>query len=176
MTEPPNDPWENAPRMTPEQQGPPPPPGSWGAAPPPPGSWGAPPQQGAPYGAPPGYAPPGYYQQRAPSNGLGIAALVLGIVGFFLSFVVIGGLLGIAAIGLGIAGLGRVRRREATNGGVAIGGIVTGGIAVLIAAVVLIVVIAFGDEFNSLTDCLQSAQTQQEIDNCQHEFENNFGD
>jgi Domain of unknown function (DUF4190) len=65
-----------------------------------------------------------------PKNGLGIASLVVAIVALLLSVSVIGGvILGFAAVILGLAARARVRRGEATNGGVAIGGIVLGIIA-----------------------------------------------
>lgn len=183
MTEPPNDPWENAPRMSPEQGGPPgappppgyaPPPPPGYAPPPPPGAWG---QQQPQYGGPPQYgAPPGYGgYQRAPSNGLGTGALVCGIIGLVLSFVIIGGLVGAVAVILGVMGLGKVKRQEATNRGAAIAGIVTGGLAVLVAGLILVVAVVLSDEIGTYTECVEQATTQAEIDQCATEFEDSIG-
>ncbi|MFD9504638.1 DUF4190 domain-containing protein [Streptomyces sp. NPDC060035] len=111
--------------------------------PPPAGQYGypaAPVAPAAPYGGYPGY--PGYGGQPAwgpaPANGLGIAAMVLGIiavVGFCMWG--LGVILGILALIFGIIGRGRAKRGEATNGGMALAGIILGSIAVLIGAVFL---------------------------------------
>ncbi|MYX76029.1 DUF4190 domain-containing protein [Streptomyces sp. SID3915] len=100
----------------------------------------APPAPAAPYAGYPGY--PGYAGQPgwgpAPANGLGIAAMVLGIiavVGFCMWG--IGIILGILALVFGIIGQGRAKRGEANNGGMALAGIVLGSIAILVGAVFL---------------------------------------
>jgi hypothetical protein len=73
---------------------------------------------------PPHYAPP------APRNGLGLSALILGLVA--LPFTLTGLtawlsiILGIIAVPLALAGLGRVRRRQATNRGATITGLILG--------------------------------------------------
>ena len=126
-------------------------------------------QYGQPaYGQPPyGQAPPG--QSR---NGLGVAALVLGILAALTGFFLIGGLLGVVAIILGFLGRGRAKRGEATNGGMALAGIILGVIGVLLTAVVIAIGASFLSEFGSLTECLSSAgQDQAEIDQCRREFE-----
>ena len=56
----------------------------------------------------------------APRNGLGMAALVIAIIGLLSCFTIAGGVvLGIAAVVMGFIGQGRVKRGEANNGGVA---------------------------------------------------------
>ncbi|MFF6871016.1 DUF4190 domain-containing protein [Streptomyces sp. NPDC012450] len=91
------------------------------------------------YGYPgyPGYAgQPGW--QQPPSNGTGTAAMVLGIIsvaGFCLYG--LGALLGILALILGIVGVKKAGRGEATNRGMAVAGIVLGAIGTLIGAVFL---------------------------------------
>lgn len=97
-----------------------------GAAPPPPvppaAAWGQPgPAPAAPYAAYPGYpGHPGYpgypaYQPvpAAPSNGMAVAALVLGLVAVPVALVPfvfwVGALLGMTAVGLGIAAFVRAR-------------------------------------------------------------------
>ncbi|GAA4916376.1 DUF4352 domain-containing protein [Streptomyces coeruleoprunus] len=87
------------------------------------------PQYGAPAPAPVGPA----------RNGLGIAALVLGIIGtvsgFIPLFFWLAGILGLIALILGLAGRGRAKRGEATNKGVALTGALL-GLAALILSVV----------------------------------------
>lgn len=141
-----------------------PPPGPGGGAPlgTPESGWSG--QAERAYGTPPA---------AAPRNGLGIAALVLGILGFLTSWIAVGGLLGLAALGLGIAGLRRANRREATNRGMAITGIVLGALSVLIGLLVTIGVASF---FNNggreLTDCLADAgQDQAAAEQCRRDFE-----
>lgn len=88
----------------------------------------------------PGY--PGYAGQQAwgpaPANGLGVAAMVLGIisvVGFCMWG--LGIILGLLALIFGIIGRGRAKRGEATNGGMALAGIILGSIAMAISAAFL---------------------------------------
>jgi hypothetical protein len=116
---------------------------------------------------------PAYVPTR---NGLGTAALVLGIAAILLSWTVIGGVLfGLIAIGLGIAGRGRAKQGLATNGGSATAGAVTGLLGVLIAGAL----IAFGLSFlnspagKSLTQCLKNAHSDKTaIAKCQQQYVN----
>ncbi|MFJ5723942.1 DUF4190 domain-containing protein [Streptomyces sp. NPDC093149] len=141
----------------PEQTGPVPGPGPAfgpGEVPPPPvapngpgqpvppaaGQYGYPAAPAAQYGGYPGY--PGYGQTSwggpAPANGLGIAAMVLGIIavaGFCMWG--LGLVLGVLALIFGIIGRGRVRRNEATNGGMALAGIILGSIGIVISGAFL---------------------------------------
>ncbi|MEW2067552.1 DUF4190 domain-containing protein [Streptomyces sp. NPDC007346] len=116
-------------------------PGVPGQAPPPPtGHYGYPAPPAQPYGGYPGYDAYGGQQPWGPqpSNGLGTAALVLGIisvVGFCMYGVNI--ILGILALIFGIIGLGRAKRGEATNRGMAIAGIITGSVGIVIGSVIL---------------------------------------
>ncbi|HYI61385.1 MAG TPA: DUF4190 domain-containing protein, partial [Acidimicrobiales bacterium] len=87
------------------------------------------------------------------------------------SFFLIGGVLGLVAIILGIVGLVRVRRGQATNSGMAIAGIVTGALAILIAVVVGVFLADNADEIEDLGDCLEDANTEQERDDCANRFE-----
>ncbi|AXI74326.1 DUF4190 domain-containing protein [Streptomyces bacillaris] len=136
---------------------PPPPigPGGPGQAPPPPtaGHYGYPAPPAQPYGGYPGYDAYGGHQPWGPqpSNGLGTAALVLGIisvVGFCMYGVNI--VLGILALIFGIIGLGRAKRGEATNRGMAIAGIITGSVGIVLGSVLLgfiIWAVANGEDF-----------------------------
>jgi Domain of unknown function (DUF4190) len=87
---------------------------------------------------PGGYPPPPPYggylpQAAAPKNGLGIASLVLAVVGLLSVATVFAPIaLGIAAVVFGFIGYARAKRGIADNGGVAIAGIVLGGLAVVV--------------------------------------------
>jgi hypothetical protein len=108
---------------------------------------------GPPSGAPPyaypsgGYYPPppypGFPPAPAPgSNGLGIGALITGILAVLTSWTVVGGLgLGIVAAVIGLAGWKRVRRGEATNGAAAVVGTLLGIAAAALSGVLLAVLI-----------------------------------
>jgi len=162
--------WEQPPGTPP-----PPPPGwqpqappGWGTPPgqppmPPPGYPVAPPQSWPQQGTPGDWSAPGYGQwtpQR--NNGMGTAALVLGIVGLLLFWTVIGGIvLGILALIFGFLGRGRVKRREADNGGAATAGIVLGALA-LVAGIVftLVVVLAVAEDQEKYEECLARGVAQ----------------
>jgi hypothetical protein len=105
-------------------------------------------QQVPPYGYP-GNGYPGHYPPPGPQivvrgdrNGLGTAALVLGIIAVIFSFIPLVGIIawpiGITGLILGFVGLARVNRREATNRGVTIGGLITSGAALAICLLWLV--------------------------------------
>ncbi|MFB7865817.1 MULTISPECIES: DUF4190 domain-containing protein [unclassified Streptomyces] len=109
----------------------------------------APPSPYGGYGA--GYGQPGW--GASPSNGMGTAAMVLGIiavVGF--CFYGLGTVLGILALIFGVIGLKKANRGEATNRGMAIAGIVLGAIGALVSSVFLgFIIWAIANE-DSLSD------------------------
>jgi hypothetical protein len=83
--------------------------------------------------------------QQAPRNGMGIAALVLGLIGivvgiipFFFWLAVILGVIGLV---FGIIGRGRATRGEATNGTMALWGIITSAIAMVLSIVGLVILL-----------------------------------
>jgi hypothetical protein len=171
--------------MSPEQGGPQgypqqyPPPGQPGQYPPPgqPGQWGA---QTPAYNPPPGYPQQGYYPpgypQRAPSNGFGTAALILGIVGLITAIFGVGILLGILAVIFGFLGRGRAKRGEASNGGAALAGVITGALAFVGGAVLYTSLFIWGAHhgFNDYRDCLRHADTRTEQQDCANQFQANF--
>jgi hypothetical protein len=87
--------------------------------------------------------------QQAPRNGLGIAALILGIIGVVVGiipfFFWVAGILGVIGLILGFVGRGRARRGEATNGTMALWGIITSALAVVVSIVGLLILIAWAD-------------------------------
>ncbi|MFG3403904.1 DUF4190 domain-containing protein [Streptomyces sp. NPDC048142] len=111
------------------------------AAPPPAAHYGYPTPPAQPYGGYPGYGAYGTSPAAwgpAPNNGLGTAAMVIGIisvVGFCLYGVNI--ILGILALIFGIIGLGRAKRGEATNRGMALAGVILGSVGIVVGAVIL---------------------------------------
>jgi hypothetical protein len=137
-----------------------------------PAGYGAPAPQPGGFGAPP-YGQPGH--SGSPKNGLGIAALVLGILSLVTSFSVVGGiLLGLVAIVLGALGRSRAKKGQATNGGMALAGLILGVIGLIVSVVIAAAVgslLSRGD-FGSLTECLEQAGNDQAaIDECSREFE-----
>jgi hypothetical protein len=116
----------------------------------------------------------------APRNGLGIAALVLGILSLpGILTIVLGIILGLLAVIFGFIGQGRAKRGEATNYGMAIAGAVTGAIGLLVS----VGFIAFGlsfffshkTQFNSYAQCLNHAHTQQARQSCANQFRHQLG-
>ncbi|MBE1546108.1 hypothetical protein GGC64_000116 [Mycobacterium sp. OAS707] len=139
--------------------------------PPPPPQWGQYPSNYPPPPPPP-YA--GYAPAVGPRNGLGVAALVVAIVGLVFCWTVAGGvILGVAAIIIGFVARGRVKRGEATNGGVAIAGIVLGFLAIIVSLVFIPIWIGMFDEMggSNYVDCLSKAGSdEQAIQKCADEF------
>ncbi|MEU9999720.1 DUF4190 domain-containing protein [Streptomyces sp. NPDC050848] len=146
MTTPTNSPDQNPwgpPSSTPD--------GAPTATPTPPGMPGMPPT-----GMPgiPGMPPQPLFQQ--PRNGLGVTALVLGIVGLLFGVFPftfwLGAILGILALIFGIIGHGRARQGQATNKGVALSGLILGAVA-LVASIAWIIFLVFAvDEFKNELD------------------------
>ncbi|MFF2078414.1 DUF4190 domain-containing protein [Kitasatospora sp. NPDC058162] len=88
------------------------------------------------------YPPPPYWpgypvSAPQPRNGLGVAAMVLGIVGTVLSLAIIlfwlSWLPALLALIFGIIGLGYVRKGQATNRGVALAGVILGITGLLVS-------------------------------------------
>ena len=98
-----------------------------------------------------GYGWPGF--QPPPSNSMGIASLVLGIVaavGFCLwplAFV-----LGVLAVIFGFVARAKVRRGESTNPGQALAGIICGAIGALIAVGISVLILLAPDNTGGDTD------------------------
>jgi hypothetical protein len=149
--------------------------------------YGPPPQQYA-YGPYPGSYPPpppqpyaGYIARPpAPRNGLGIAALIVAIVALLSVWSVIGGIiLGVVAVILGFVGWGRVKRREATNGGIAIAGIALGALAIVISLIFIPIWMSVFNEVGGgdYVDCLSRAGSDQNaIQQCATQFRNRIED
>ena len=99
-------------------------------------------QQQQPYPQQP-YGQQPYGQQ--PSNGLGIAALVAGILALLGCAIPFVGLFpGIAALVLGILGRNRAKSGAATNGGMALAGIIMGAINIVVGIGIIILLVKYG--------------------------------
>ncbi|WP_369392175.1 DUF4190 domain-containing protein [Streptomyces sp. CG1] len=94
-------------------------------------------------GYPAGYGWPG--MPMAPQNGMGVAALVLGILSIclFCLYGVVSLVLGILAVVFGIKGRRRAERGEATNHGQAQAGLIMGIIGIILG-IAVIVLLAIG--------------------------------
>ncbi|MBT1192955.1 DUF4190 domain-containing protein [Rhodococcoides kroppenstedtii] len=190
-------PGQPGPDDTPRDPGQYPPPGQYGQTPqggqygstPQGGQYGSTPQggqygqspQGGQYEAAPQYA--GGYQQQppaSPKNGMGIAALILGIISVLAFWTFgFGILLGIVAVILGIVGRNRAKRLEATNKGVATTGLVFGILGIIAGAVFIALSVWVFNEVGGrdLTDCLSNAGSDQAaIEQCQQDFTSNLED
>jgi hypothetical protein len=127
-----------------------------------------PPQsQGPPggYQATGGYQAAGGYPRAGRRNGIGVAALVVGVVALvlvlLLLFSPLGALLGLVAVVLGIIGLVRANRGDADNRGQAVAGLVTGGLALLLGIFFTISVgtwfATHTNDFRRFGDCMDNA-------------------
>ncbi len=99
-----------------------------------------------------------YFQPAAPRNGLGLTAMILGIIGLVFCLIpitgmVVGGPLSILAIIFGAVGWSRARKGTATNRKVAIAGFVLGIAAFVFACVDLGIVTS---AVNDLGNCLDA--------------------
>ncbi|MEU9170028.1 DUF4190 domain-containing protein [Streptomyces sp. NPDC048420] len=130
-------------------------------------------------GAPAGYGYPGYPQgyggwpapPMAPQNGMGTAAMVLGIIScvMFCLYGVLSLVLGIIAIVLGVKGRKKAERGEATNHGQAQAGFIMGiigtilGLAVIVfMAFVIVAAINSDDESDYYDGSLPAVQVAQQ--------------
>jgi Na+/H+ antiporter NhaD/arsenite permease-like protein len=132
---------------------------------------------------PPGQYPPGGYP-AAPRrrNGMGTAALVLGVLALVLVLLLIfsplGAFLGLLAVIFGIVGIVRANRREADNRGQAVTGLITGGLALLLGIFFTISVgVWFSthvNDFNRFGQCLDDATGQAAREECAQELGRNL--
>ena len=124
----------------------------------PPGDPYAPPAPGYGYA----YAPPPA-PTAPPTNGLGVAALVVGVIALLICWVpVIGVLVGLAALGLGIGGWVRGRR---TGGGIglAVAGTVLGALAVVLGILATVLLFSL---LGTLADCDRPGFTDEQVSQC----------
>jgi hypothetical protein len=125
--------------------------------------------------SPPGGAGYGAYPTARPRrNGLGAAALVIGVVALVLVVLILfsplGVLLGLVAVVLGIFGVIRVNRGEADNRGQAVAGLVTGALALALGLFFAISIGTFFatnvNDFRQFGRCMDSAGSHQARQAC----------
>jgi hypothetical protein len=107
-------------------------------------------------------------------NGMGTAALVVGVVALVLAvlliFFPIAFVLGVLAIIFGVVGMRRVTRGEANNRGYAVAGLTCGVIAVVFSIYLGVRLSTFvvdnADNFRQFWTCITSAPTEAEQEDC----------
>ena len=131
------------------------------------------PPDGAGYGAAP--------TARPRRNGMGTAALVVGVVALVLVvlilFAPLGALLGLVALVLGIVGLIRANRGQADNRGQAVAGLVTGALALVVGLFFAASIGAFAtnvNDFRQFGSCLDGARGDQAREACAEQLERNL--
>ena len=142
----------------------------------------------------PGDRPSDFSQPRPPDgaghgaaptarrNGMGTAALVIGVVALVLVvlilFAPLGALLGLVALALGIVGLVRANRGQADNRGQAVAGLVTGALALVIGLFFTVSIGAFFatnvNDFRQFGRCLDGARGDQARQACAEQLERNL--
>jgi membrane-bound ClpP family serine protease len=134
---------------------------------------GRPPDPAQP--SPPGGAGYGSYPAARPRrNGVGTAALVVGVVALILVvlilFAPLGVFLGLVALVLGIVGIVRANRGEADNRGQAAAGLVTGALAVVIGLFLAVSIGTFFatnvNDFRQFGRCMDDARGDQARQAC----------
>jgi membrane-bound ClpP family serine protease len=111
---------------------------------------------------------------RPRHNGMGTAALVLGILGLVLVvlifFAPLGAFLGLLAVIFGILGLLRANRGEADNPGQALTGLITGAVALVLGLLLTIGIGTFFaanvNDFRRFGRCMNDATTQSAREAC----------
>ncbi|MGN9795765.1 DUF4190 domain-containing protein [Streptomyces sp. NPDC054847] len=105
---------------------------------------------------------PGQFAAPTPArNGLGTAALVLGIIGLVFAIIPflfwIGTILCLIALILGIVGRGRAKRGEATNKGVALAGTVLGLLGIVVSVIIgIVTVMAVDDAVDEINKAVEN--------------------
>ena len=141
------------------------------------------PQPGPPGGYPAGgYPQGGYPAARGRRNGIGVAALVFGVVALvlviLLLFSPLGALLGLVAVLLGIIGLVRANRGEADNRGQAVAGLVTGALALLLGIFFTISVgtwfATHVNDFRRFGNCMDQASGANAREQCARQLSNDL--
>ncbi len=110
----------------------------------------------------PGAPPPApLYGAPLPSvrrNGLGTAALVLGLLAALLCWIpVVGLVLALVTVGLATTALRRVGRRQATNRGAAVTGLVLGVLALVVSVLLTAALVYFRDDVRTYYDCVKGS-------------------
>ena len=113
-----------------------------------------------------------YGQPVVIRNGAGRGALVLGLGALLLCIVPLVGLVvSAAAIALGVVGVRRARRLEATNRGQAQFGVLAGSVAGLVSVLVTILIVVFWPQVQDYYRCVHdTATTTSDQEACSQQF------
>ncbi|MFJ3880302.1 DUF4190 domain-containing protein [Streptomyces sp. NPDC090077] len=87
----------------------------------------------------------------ADRNGLAVASMVLGIIGWVTSIVFVGGLLGVIGAVLGIAALWKAQR-TGTGRGMSVTGLVTSSLAIAVSVLVAVFMTWYANETQQCYD------------------------
>ncbi|MET9530809.1 DUF4190 domain-containing protein [Streptomyces sp. NPDC006649] len=112
------------------------------------------------------------------TNGVAVAALVLGILAAVFFWTVVGGiLLGLIGLVLGIIGIRRARAGRAPKRSMAVVGTVLSALGIIGGAGILIagVSILNSDSFKNYSDCVQHAHSQSAKEKCARDFKDHTG-
>ncbi len=121
---------------------------------------------------------------RSRRNGLGTAALVVGVVALVLAvlllFAPLAAVLGVLAVGFGIVGLLRANRGVATNRGQAVAGLVTGALALVIGLAITVGIGTFYathvTDFDRFGRCMGNASGAAARQACVEQLSRDLGD
>lgn len=130
--------------------------------------------------APPPPASRSDYRAAQPRNGVGVAALVVGVVSLVLAVLIFFSpfsfILGLIAIILGIIGMSRASKGAATNRGQAAAGLITGILSILVAIAVGVSLIGFftshQSDIRKFGNCMRQADNDRDRAPCFRELEN----
>ena len=128
------------------------------------------------------YPAPGYPAAPSRRNGMGTAALVIGVVALtlvlLLLFSPLGAFLGLLAVLFGILGLLRANRGEADNRGQAVAGLVTGAVALLFGILFTISVgtwfATHVNDFQRFGNCMDNAVGAAAHEQCGRQLSNDL--
>jgi hypothetical protein len=90
-------------------------------------------------------------------NGYGVTSLILGIIGSLAGLIpiagmLVGGPLGVIGLVLGLAGRGRIKRGQATNGKQTLWGVILSALSIVLGIIGLIIVITAVSDFSNDID------------------------
>jgi Na+-driven multidrug efflux pump len=123
---------------------------------------------------PPPYGPAGTRPLSRPRNGVGIAALVLGVIGLTLVltffFFPLGAVAAVVALILAPIGMSRASKGQASNRGEAVAGLICALVALVVAVVFTAQIGAFlaqhQDDFGAFGRCMNGAASDQSRGAC----------
>ena len=107
------------------------------------------------------------------SNGLAVAALVLGILAVLTFWTILGGIvLGVLAVIFGIVAARRARGGRAKHHMMSVIGAILGGLALIVSAALLALGVSFlnSDDFKNYKDCMDHANSKSDEQHCAHQF------